>query len=48
MYESAGPKALAIAAQRAREADEAGDGAQAEDWRRIRMALLERRGPRAT
>ena len=48
MYETAGPKAIAIAAQRAREADESGDAAQAEDWRRIRLALMERAGPRAT
>lgn len=48
MYDRAGPKAIAIAAQKMRECDAAGDSAQAEDWRRIRTCLMERAGPRAT
>ena len=45
MYAQAGPKAIAIAAQRARACEEDGDTRQAQDWRRIQIALMERAGP---
>jgi hypothetical protein len=48
MADRAGPKALAIAGQKIRDSEEAGDNAAVRDWQRIRACLLERRGPRAT
>ena len=40
-----GDKARAIAAQKALETDKRGEHREAEDWRRIRDALAEMRGP---
>ena len=40
-----GDKAHAIAAQKAVESDKRGEHREAEDWRRIRDALAEMRGP---
>ena len=48
MYDRAGPRAIAIAAQKTRDCEAAGKRAEAEDWRRIRACLMERAGPRAT
>ena len=48
MFDQAGPRAIAIAARKAQECAEAGNERAAEDWRRIRTSLLERRGPRET
>lgn len=48
MYDQAGPKAIAIAARKAQECEAAGDKQNAEDWRRIRVCLMERAGPRET
>jgi hypothetical protein len=45
LYEAHGAKALAEAAQMARQFEEAGDKSQAEDWRRIEAALMQMRGP---
>lgn len=46
MYDQAGPKAIAIAATKARECTERGENTRAEDWRKIQRVLLERSGPR--
>jgi hypothetical protein len=46
MFDQAGPKAIAIAAQKAQECEASGRAAQAENWRRIRACLMERAGPR--
>ncbi len=40
-----GDKARAIAAQKAVESEKRGEPHEAEDWRRIRDALTEMRGP---
>jgi hypothetical protein len=48
MYDQAGREAIAIAARKAQECSDAGDAEAAEDWRRIRLCLMERAGPRAT
>ena len=40
-----GDNARAIAAQKAVESDKRGEHQEAEDWRRIRDALAEMRGP---
>jgi hypothetical protein len=40
-----GDKAQLIAAQRAVECEKRGDRSEAQDWRRIRDALKEMRGP---
>ena len=45
LFDEIGPKAIATAAHRAREAEDAGDAAEAEKWRKIEEALLEMRGP---
>jgi hypothetical protein len=45
LYEAHGTKALAEAAQMVRELEERGDKRFAEDWRRIRAALQQMRGP---
>ncbi|MGG7565724.1 hypothetical protein ACQ5SO_06120 [Rhodovulum sp. DZ06] len=44
LYEALGPKAIAHAAQRATEADDAGKPDDAHSWRRIEERLKERRG----
>lgn len=43
-----GDKAEWEAAQRAARCEEQGDKAQAEDWRKIQIAIREMRGPRAS
>jgi hypothetical protein len=48
MFDLTGPKAIAIAASKARESEAEGDVARAETWRRVRDCLMERAGPRAT
>ena len=40
-----GNKAMAEAAQRMRDSEEAGKHDEAEDWKRIRLAISEMRGP---
>jgi N-acetyl-anhydromuramyl-L-alanine amidase AmpD len=40
-----GAKARVVAAQKAIESEKRGDRQEAEDWRRIRDALAEMRGP---
>ena len=45
---SFGEKAQAIVAQRERQALISDRASEAEDWRMVREALLEARGPRAT
>ena len=40
-----GDKARAVAAQKALESEKRGEHQEAEDWRRIRDALAEMRGP---
>lgn len=40
-----GDKARVVAAQKAIESEKRGDSQEAEDWRRIRDALAEMRGP---
>jgi N-acetyl-anhydromuramyl-L-alanine amidase AmpD len=40
-----GAKARVVAAQKAIESEKRGDSQEAEDWRRIRDALAEMRGP---
>jgi hypothetical protein len=48
LFESAGPKAIAIAAQKANELDRSGDAEQARHWRRIEAALVLMTGPCAS
>jgi len=48
LFEQHGPKAIALAAQRMRGAEEKGDSEDAAKWRRIEIALTEMRGPRET
>ena len=42
-----GPKAVAEAAQKARQLESEGRTAEAEDWRRIEAALVQMTGPRS-
>jgi hypothetical protein len=44
LYDEHGPKAMAVAAQRARSCEEAGDEDQARTWRRIEASISEMRG----
>lgn len=44
LFEQHGAKAIAEAAQKAQSFEEAGDDEQAQTWRRIELALKERRG----
>lgn len=46
LYAALGPKALAEAAQKAKQYEERGDRAEAETWRRIEKALVQSQGPR--
>jgi hypothetical protein len=46
LFEAAGPKAIATAAQRAQEAEAKGAAQDADNWRKIEARLLELRGPR--
>jgi hypothetical protein len=48
LYEVHGAKALAEAAQMARQFEQRGDKRFAEDWRRIEKALQQLRGPSAS
>jgi len=48
LFEQHGAKAIALAAQRMRDAEEKGNGDDASKWRRIELALTEMRGPRET
>ena len=48
LYRAHGGKAEAEAARRHRERTEQGDKDGAETWRRIRAAIVQMRGPRAT
>lgn len=45
LLSSHGAKAEAEAAQKMREYEEAGKTEEAEDWRKIRLAISEMRGP---
>lgn len=46
MYESAGPKAIAIAAQKARDLEDRGRAGEARTWRKIEETLKAKTGPR--
>lgn len=48
LFETAGPRAVAVAAQKAGELERAGKADQARDWRRIEAALVLMNGPRAS
>jgi hypothetical protein len=48
LFDLHGPKAVAIAAGRARDYEEKGDPEKAKHWQRIEMAVTEMRGPRET
>jgi len=45
LFETQGPKAIAVAAQKATSFEEAGDEEQAKIWRRVRAVLQEMQGP---
>ncbi|MEL6998321.1 MAG: hypothetical protein AAFN27_14325 [Pseudomonadota bacterium] len=45
LFDEYGPKAIALAAARANEADDAGQTEDATTWRKIKSALIELRGP---
>jgi len=45
LWDAHGPKAIAMAAQRARDLEEQGDRKNAKNWQLIEAALLVRRGP---
>ncbi len=45
LLSSHGDKAAAEAAQKMREYEEAGNAEEADNWRRIRLAITEMRGP---
>lgn len=44
MFDQSGPKAIAIAAQRARSLEDSGNAEAAMTWRKIEEILLEKRG----
>jgi len=46
LFEAIGPKAIATAAQRARDAEGSGAQDDAANWRKIEARLMEMRGPR--
>ncbi|HKL55082.1 MAG: hypothetical protein ACX93P_14810 [Roseovarius sp.] len=48
LLSSFGGKAQAFAARRMRESDDAGQRQEAENWKKIRLAIAEMRGPRQT
>lgn len=48
LYDVHGDKAEAEAAQKAQAEEKAGNAAEAEKWRKIRMHIKEIRGPRST
>jgi hypothetical protein len=45
MFDQYGAKAIAIAAQKAKAADEGGDAGEAKRWRQIEETLVAMRGP---
>ncbi|SDO13251.1 hypothetical protein SAMN05216196_103495 [Lutimaribacter pacificus] len=45
LMQARGPRAIAEAARRMRESEDKGDRDEADNWRRIRLAMLELRGP---
>ncbi|MEQ9258389.1 MAG: hypothetical protein RIG84_04760 [Roseovarius sp.] len=45
LLDARGAKALAEASQKMKDCEEAGQTEEAENWRKIRMALSEMRGP---
>jgi hypothetical protein len=48
LFQSAGPKAVALAAQKASALEREGKAEQAKEWRRIEAALVLMVGPRAS
>lgn len=48
LFEAHGSRAIAEAAQKALQLENAGDRAQAADWRRIEAALRHLHGPKAS
>jgi hypothetical protein len=48
LFAEHGAKAIAIAAQRLRSAEDKHDDQDADTWRRVEIALKEMRGPRET
>jgi len=46
LYDAIGPRAIATAAQRARQCEQTGATDDAISWRKIETRLLEKRGPR--
>ncbi len=48
LYTAHGDKAEAEAAQKAKKCEEAGDMAEATNWRKIRKAINQMRGPHAS
>jgi hypothetical protein len=46
LWEASGAKAIAEAAEKAGACEKAGDEEQAQTWRRIEAALIQRSGPR--
>lgn len=48
LFETQGPQAIAEAAQKAADFEQAGDPQQAEFWHRVENLLREARGPRQT
>lgn len=45
LFDQMGPKAIAHAAQKARDCEAEGDETAAGTWRKVEQALLEKRGP---
>ena len=45
LYKEMGAQAIAVAAQRARKSEQAGEHDEAETWRKVERTLLEKRGP---
>jgi hypothetical protein len=48
LFAAAGPKAVAVAAQKAKVLEQLGDNQDARDWRRVEAALVLMTGPRAS
>ena len=48
LFAEHGERAIAIAAQRLRDAQDKRDDQDADTWRRVEIALMEMRGPRET
>lgn len=45
LFDARGAKAIAEAAEKAKDYEQSGDGERARDWRRIAAALAQLRGP---